>query len=153
MLSIGEGRIEVEDGFTIWYKVVGDGNGIPLLALHGGPGSGHDYLDSLEDLAVDRPVVFYGWAVGSSTGAGDLDMGQLAGVADRVNDVDPLVPHAQRDDGDDSLTDGDYDAWIAVHVHDVEGEVRPLPEGSYEYPGDVRGAFDGVEWCTGDKAA
>ncbi len=59
MSSIDEGRIEVEDGFTIWYKVVGDGNGIPLLALHGGPGSGHDYLDSLEDLAVDRPVVFY----------------------------------------------------------------------------------------------
>jgi proline-specific peptidase len=54
-----EGRIEVEDGYSIWYKVVGGGDGTPLLTLHGGPGSGHDYLDSMEDLAVDRPVVFY----------------------------------------------------------------------------------------------
>jgi proline-specific peptidase len=55
----GEGRIEVEDGFTIWYRVVGDGGGVPLLTLHGGPGAGHDYIDSLADLSVDRPVVFY----------------------------------------------------------------------------------------------
>ncbi len=59
MSSSSEGRIEVEDGYGIWYKVVGGGDGIPLLTLHGGPGAGHDYIDSLEDLAVDRPVVFY----------------------------------------------------------------------------------------------
>src|SRR5919108_829815 len=58
-LSSGEGRIEVEDGFTIWYAVVGEGDSVPLLTLHGGPGAGHDYVDSLADLAVDRPVVFY----------------------------------------------------------------------------------------------
>ncbi len=27
--------------------------------MHGGPGAGHDYVDSLADLAVDRPVVLY----------------------------------------------------------------------------------------------
>jgi proline-specific peptidase len=59
VLSRGEGRIEVEDGFTIWYDVVGGGDGVPLLTLHGGPGAGHDYVESLADLAVDRPVVFY----------------------------------------------------------------------------------------------
>jgi hypothetical protein len=34
--SGGEGRIEVEDGFTIRYEVVGDGGGMPLLVLNGG---------------------------------------------------------------------------------------------------------------------
>ncbi len=59
MSRTSEGRIEVEDGFSVWYRVVGDGDGVPLLVLHGGPGAGHDYLESLADLAVDRPVVFY----------------------------------------------------------------------------------------------
>jgi proline-specific peptidase len=54
-----EGRIEVEDGFSIWYRTVGDGPGTPLLVLHGGPGAGHDHLESLADLGIDRPVVFY----------------------------------------------------------------------------------------------
>jgi proline-specific peptidase len=43
----------------VWYRIVGSGNGIPLLTLHGGPGAGHDYLEPLEALAPDRPVVFY----------------------------------------------------------------------------------------------
>ncbi len=59
MSNTDEGRIKVEDSFSIWYKVVGDGDGIPLLTLHGGPGAGHDYLDSIVDLAADRPVVFF----------------------------------------------------------------------------------------------
>jgi len=37
---------------------VGEG-GIPLLVLHGGPGFPHDYLETLEDLADRRTVVFY----------------------------------------------------------------------------------------------
>ena len=55
----GDGRIEVEDGINVWYEVVGEGGGISLLTLHGSPGSGHDHIESLADLAVDRPVVFY----------------------------------------------------------------------------------------------
>jgi proline-specific peptidase len=38
---------------------VGDGPATPLLVLHGGPGAGHDYLETLEGLADERPVVFY----------------------------------------------------------------------------------------------
>ena len=53
-----EGRIAVSGG-EIWYRVVGDGGGVPLLTLHGGPGAGHDYLESLEPLGNERPVVFY----------------------------------------------------------------------------------------------
>ena len=53
-----EGKIVVEQGYQIWYRRVGEG-GIPLLTLHGGPGAGHDYLEPLEGLAADRPVIFY----------------------------------------------------------------------------------------------
>src|SRR3954452_8683792 len=52
-----EGYIPVEGG-RVWYRDIGTG-GIPLLTLHGGPGAGHDYLESLEALADERRVVFY----------------------------------------------------------------------------------------------
>ena len=54
----GEGHIEVPGG-RVWYKIVGDGPGVPLLLLHGGPGAGHDAFEPLEALADERPVVFY----------------------------------------------------------------------------------------------
>lgn len=57
-MDVEEGTIEVEQGYQIWYRRMGAG-GIPLLILHGGPGAGHDYLESLAGLAVDRPVIFY----------------------------------------------------------------------------------------------
>lgn len=53
-----EGFIDVTGG-RVWYRVVGDGTTIPLLTLHGGPGVPHDYLDSLDELADERPVIFY----------------------------------------------------------------------------------------------
>ncbi|HLX57869.1 MAG TPA: proline iminopeptidase-family hydrolase, partial [Ktedonobacteraceae bacterium] len=31
----------------------------PLLILHGGPGTPHDYLEPLEALADERPIIFY----------------------------------------------------------------------------------------------
>ncbi len=57
-LETREGRISVTGG-EVWYRVVGGGPGIPLLTLHGGPGAGHDYLESFEALGDERPVVFY----------------------------------------------------------------------------------------------
>ena len=54
-----EGYIPVTGG-KIWYRIVGaDKKGIPLLVLHGGPGVPHDYLEPLEALSDERPVVFY----------------------------------------------------------------------------------------------
>jgi proline iminopeptidase len=53
-----EGYIEVPGG-CVWYRIVGDGTGVPLLCLHGGPGFPHDYLEELAGLADRRPVVFY----------------------------------------------------------------------------------------------
>ena len=58
-MNIEEGKIKLKSGHRIWYRRVGSGNETPLLTLHGGPGSGHDYLEPLEKLAGDRPVILY----------------------------------------------------------------------------------------------
>ena len=53
-----EGHVAVTGG-RVWYRVVGDGDAIPLVTVHGGPGATHDYLEPLSGLADERPVVFY----------------------------------------------------------------------------------------------
>ena len=53
-----EGYVAVPGG-KVWYKIVGYGDDVPLLTLHGGPSAGHDNLEPLEALASDRPVVFF----------------------------------------------------------------------------------------------
>jgi proline-specific peptidase len=55
---MAERMVEVTSG-RIWAEVAGDGPGTPLLLIHGGPGIPSDYLDSLRDLADERPVIFY----------------------------------------------------------------------------------------------
>ncbi len=50
-------------GFNTWYRVAGEGEDpgkLPLLCLHGGPGSPHDYMTSLAQVtATGRRVIFY----------------------------------------------------------------------------------------------
>ena len=53
-----EGYVDVPGG-KIWYEIVGGGNGLPLITLHGGPGSTHFGFEPLKALAEDRSVVFY----------------------------------------------------------------------------------------------
>jgi proline iminopeptidase len=53
-----EGTIPVPGG-NVWFKRVGGGPGVPLLAVHGGPGLPHNYLRSLERLADEREVIFW----------------------------------------------------------------------------------------------
>src|SRR5919201_2518718 len=55
-----EGYVDFR-GYRTWYRVVGDreSDAVPLLALHGGPGSTHHYFAPLERLADERPVVLY----------------------------------------------------------------------------------------------
>ena len=57
-LAPGEGFIQVTGG-KVWYRVVGAGQAIPILLLHGGPGFSSHYLDRLRLLSDERPVVFY----------------------------------------------------------------------------------------------
>jgi L-proline amide hydrolase len=58
--SISEGYVAFR-GYRSWYRVAGElGSGAtPLLALHGGPGSTHNYFAPLERLEAERPIVLY----------------------------------------------------------------------------------------------
>jgi L-proline amide hydrolase len=60
MAVAAEGFVEYS-GYRTWYRLVGDrdSGAVPLLALHGGPGSTHNYFTPLERLADERPVVLY----------------------------------------------------------------------------------------------
>ncbi|HEY5659284.1 MAG TPA: proline iminopeptidase-family hydrolase [Gaiellaceae bacterium] len=55
-----EGYVDFR-GHRTWYRVVGEleAQAAPLLALHGGPGSTHNYFAPLERLASERAVVLY----------------------------------------------------------------------------------------------
>jgi proline iminopeptidase len=55
---VQEGYLPVTGG-RVWYSVVGEGPGIPLLARHGGPGANAATLASLTALGDERPVVLY----------------------------------------------------------------------------------------------
>ena len=59
-LPASEGHVDYR-GWRTWYRVVGDlaSPAVPLLALHGGPGSTHHYFGPLERVADERPVVVY----------------------------------------------------------------------------------------------
>ncbi len=54
----GEGYIDVPGG-KVWYRIAGQGPGIPILLLHGGPGVPSYYLKPLDELGKKRPVIFY----------------------------------------------------------------------------------------------
>jgi proline iminopeptidase len=53
-----EGMLDVPGG-RVWYRRIGGGPGIPLLALHGGPGGTSCRFEALAPLADERPVIFY----------------------------------------------------------------------------------------------
>jgi len=54
-----EGYVNVKGG-RIWYKIVGNGKGVPLLRIHGGPGSQScGSIPGYSLLGDDRPVIFY----------------------------------------------------------------------------------------------
>jgi proline iminopeptidase len=57
-VHVEEGRIPFR-GHETWFRSVGDGPGVPLLCLHGGPGSTHLGLTALERLGDERRVVLY----------------------------------------------------------------------------------------------
>ncbi len=54
----GQGFVDVPGG-PVWYKIVGTGPGIPVLALHGGPGGTSCGFTLLEPLGDQRPIVRY----------------------------------------------------------------------------------------------
>ena len=50
-MNIKDGYLSFR-GYKTYYRIANpDGKKIPLLLLHGGPGSTHNYLEILDDLA------------------------------------------------------------------------------------------------------
>ncbi|NJN81752.1 MAG: proline iminopeptidase-family hydrolase [Caldilineaceae bacterium] len=81
---IGDGYVDVPGG-RVWYKIVGKGNGVPLLTLHGGPGTGHDYLEPLEALTGQRPVIFFDQlGCGKSEQPDDISLWRIERFVDEV---------------------------------------------------------------------
>ena len=79
-----EGHIDVPGG-QVWYKVVGSGESVPLLTLHGGPGGGHDYLEPLNALASERPIVFFDQlGCGKSDTPDDVSLWRIDRFVDEV---------------------------------------------------------------------
>lgn len=50
--------IELENGFNVWTRRVGNGN-VKLLLLHGGPGMTHEYLESFQDYLPQEGYEIY----------------------------------------------------------------------------------------------
>lgn len=53
-----EGYLPVPGG-RVWYRRMGTGPGLPLLAVHGGPGGTSCRFAALAPLADERPVIYY----------------------------------------------------------------------------------------------
>ena len=61
MVAIKEGRMAFK-GFKTYYRIAHpEGKKAPLLLLHGGPGSTHNYFEGFDKLAeaIDRPIIMY----------------------------------------------------------------------------------------------
>ena len=58
MSAAAEGRVPFR-GYETWYRILGEDDGLPLVVLHGGPGSTHLGLSLLEPLADERRLVLY----------------------------------------------------------------------------------------------
>jgi proline-specific peptidase len=83
-----EGRIPFR-GFETWYRDVGPVNGVPLLCLHGGPGSSHHSFEPLEALADQgRRVVLYDQlGCGASTRPDDPELWTVELFVDEIGAV------------------------------------------------------------------
>ena len=69
-----DGYIEVPGG-RVWYCEEGEGEGLPLLCLHGGPGFTHHSVASMTDLADERRVILFDQlGCGKSDRPGDESM-------------------------------------------------------------------------------
>lgn len=83
-----EGRIPFQ-GYETWYRDVGPEGGIPLLLLHGGPGSSHHYFEPLEGLAAGgrRLVLYDQLGCGGSDRPDDPDLWTVELFLDEVDTV------------------------------------------------------------------
>jgi proline iminopeptidase len=75
-------------GGPVWYRMVGAGPGIPLLALHGGPGGTSCGFSLLESLGDQRPVVRYDQlGTGRSGRPDDLSLWEVERFVEALDSV------------------------------------------------------------------
>lgn len=74
--SVRKGTIPFKE-YQTWYRRVGSSESgkIPLLVLHGGPGATHDYMKSLDSLAINGRELIYYDQIGSGNSPGPKDPG------------------------------------------------------------------------------
>lgn len=82
-----EGFVDVPGG-RVFYRVIGDGPGTPILALHGGPGGTSCRFEVLAPLANERRIVFYDQlGSGRSVARNDSTLWRLPRFVDEVDAV------------------------------------------------------------------
>jgi proline iminopeptidase len=95
---VESGRSFTAGGVSLYYEVLGNASGTPLVVANGGPGFGHSYLhvsNVWNELAKHRPVVLYDQrSTGRSTllEAGKGSEG-TAGLAEQIADLEALRQH------------------------------------------------------------
>jgi proline iminopeptidase len=57
-LKPGEGFVNVKGG-RVWYRIIGEGKGTPLLLTHGGPGGTSRGFYQFAPLGKDRPIILF----------------------------------------------------------------------------------------------
>ncbi len=82
-----EGFIKVTGG-SVWYKITGSGDKIPLLLIHGGPGGSSCSFDDLAKLGQNRKVIFYDQlGAGKSEQPDDLSLWQINRFVEELDTV------------------------------------------------------------------
>lgn len=89
-LEPGEGFVKV-DGGEVWYEVVGEGNKLPVLLLHGGPGGTSFGFEPLKEMSYDGPLIFMD-QLGSGRSSAISDT-SLMTVEHYVDQVEKLRRH------------------------------------------------------------
>ncbi|NMF87209.1 prolyl aminopeptidase [Aromatoleum petrolei] len=104
------GRLDVGDGHSIYFEQCGDPTGIPLVVLHGGPGSGcSPRMRQIFDPMRFRIVLFDQRGCGRSTPHGECAQNT---TADLVADIERLRRHVGVERW--LVTGGSWGAALAV---------------------------------------
>jgi len=83
-----EGYVKVVGG-KIWYKIIGEKKGIPLLIIHGGPGSRScEMIPGYSLLSNERPIIFYDQlGSGNSDRPSDTSLWHLNRFVDEIDSI------------------------------------------------------------------